>query len=154
MTSLRQTVMLYVTALLVIVGVTAAATSSVFVRYEVNRFQDTALQEVALNAGLIYRHEIQPRIDADVEDQLVVQIWDHAGQVLHRSGPPADLPQQARLGYNDVTAGGENWRVFRANDPQHAVQISQRWSAREDVAAYAAAGAAVPLLAAIPLAWL
>ncbi|MDB5548657.1 MAG: two-component sensor histidine kinase [Tardiphaga sp.] len=154
MTSLRQTVMLYVTVLLVIVGVTAAATSSVFVRYEVNRFQDTALQEVALNAGLIYRHEIQPRIDADVEDRLVVQIWDHAGRVLHRSGPPADLPQQARLGYNDVTAGGENWRVFRANDPQHAVQISQRWSAREDVAAYAAAGAAVPLLAAIPLAWL
>lgn len=154
MTSLRRTVMVYVTILLVIVGLSAAATAYVFVRYEVNSFQDNALQEVALNAGLIYRHDIEPRIDAELEDQLVVQIWDHAGTVLHRSGPPVDMPHQATLGYHDVTAGGEHWRVFLAKDPQHEVQISQRWSAREEVAAYAAAGAAMPLLAAIPIAWL
>lgn len=154
MTSLRKTVMVYVTVLLLIVGCAAAGTSYAFVKHEVNSFQDNALQEVALNAGLIYRHDIEPRIDAELEDQLVVQIWDHAGQVLHRSGPPVDMPYQTALGYNDVAAGGERWRVFRANDPQHAVQISQRVSAREEVAAHAAAGAAVPLIVALPLAWL
>ncbi|WP_315837146.1 ATP-binding protein [Bradyrhizobium prioriisuperbiae] len=154
MTSLRQTLMTHITVLLMIVGFAAAATAYVFVKYEVNSFQDNALQEVALNAGLIYRHEIQPRIDAELEDQLVVQIWDHDGKLLHRSGPHVDIPYRTDLGYFDVTAGGENWRVFRASDPQHAVQISQRWSAREEVAAYAAAGAAVPLIVAIPIAWL
>lgn len=154
MTSLRQTLMTHITVLLMIVGFAAAATAYVFVKHEVNSFQDNALQEVALNAGLIYRHEIQPRIEAELEDQLVVQIWDHDGKLLHRSGPHVDIPYRTDLGYFDATAGGENWRVFRASDPQHAVQISQRWSAREEVAAYAAAGAAVPLIVAIPIAWL
>jgi two-component system OmpR family sensor kinase len=154
MKSLQKTVMLYVTILLVVVGVTAAIVSYFFVKGEVNSFQDNALQEVALNAGLVYRHDIQPRIDAELEDQLVVQIWDHSERPLHRSGPPVDIPAQADLGYSDVTAGGERWRVFRARDSRHVIQISQRWSAREEVASYAAAGAVIPLIASIPLAWL
>jgi two-component system OmpR family sensor kinase len=154
MTSLRKTVMVYVTGLLMFVGFAAAAMSYVFVKHEINSFQDNALQEVALTAGLVFRHDIQPRIDAEIEDQLVVQVWDHSEQPLHRSGPPVEIPYQSQLGYFDVSAGGERWRVFRSRDSQHAIQISQRWSAREEVAAHAAAGAAIPLIVAIPLAWL
>ena len=62
MKSLRSTVMFYVTILLVAVSVAAAVTSYYFVKYEVNSFQDNALQEVALTAGLLFRNDIQPRI--------------------------------------------------------------------------------------------
>ncbi|MFZ2159985.1 MAG: ATP-binding protein [Bradyrhizobium sp.] len=151
---MRKTVMVYVTILLTVVGVAAAAMAYIFVKREVNSFQDNTLQEVALTAGMVFRHDIQPRIDAEVEDQLVVQVWDLSGQPLHRSGPSVEIPHQPELGYSNVSAGGERWRVFRSRDSQHAIQISQRWSAREEVATYAAAGAVVPLIAAIPLAWL
>jgi two-component system OmpR family sensor kinase len=154
MTSLRRTVMTYVTALLLLVGVAAAITSYYFVKMEVNSFQDNALHEVALTAGLVFRHDIEPRVDAELEDQLVVQVWDQSRQPVHHAGPSVDIPYQPELGYSDVTAGGERWRVFRSRDSQHAIQVSQRWSAREEVAAYAAAGAAVPLVVAIPIAWL
>jgi two-component system OmpR family sensor kinase len=154
MTSLRKTVMNYVTGLLVVIGVVAAITSYHFVKYEVNSFQDNALHEVAMAAGFVFRQDIEPRIDAELEDQLVIQIWDETRTPLHRSGPVVDIPLQAELGYADVTAGGERWRVFRSRDGNHAIQVSQRWSAREEVAAYAAAGASVPLIAAIPIAWL
>jgi two-component system OmpR family sensor kinase len=154
MTSLRKTVMNYVTGLLVVIGVAAAITSYHFVKYEVNSFQDNALHEVAMAAGFVFRQDIEPRIDAELEDQLVIQIWDETRTPLHRSGPVVDIPLQAELGYSDVTAGGERWRVFRSRDGNHAIQVSQRWSAREEVAAYAAAGASVPLIAAIPIAWL
>lgn len=154
MTSLRKTVMEYVTILLIVVGFAAATTSYYVVKHEVNSFQDNALQEVALTAGLIFRNDIQPRIDAELEDQLVVQVWDHFEKPLHRSGPPVEIPSQSALGYSNVTAGGERWRVFRARDSRHAIQISQRWSAREEVAAHAAIGAAAPLIVAVPLAWL
>jgi two-component system, OmpR family, sensor kinase len=154
MTSLRKTVMEYVTILLIVVGFAAATTSYYVVKREVNSFQDNALQEVALTAGLIFRNDIQPRIDAELEDQLVVQVWDHSEKPLHRSGPPVEIPSQSELGYSNVSAGGERWRVFRARDAQHAIQISQRWSAREEVAAHAAMGAAAPLIVAVPLAWL
>ncbi|QUS41573.1 two-component sensor histidine kinase [Tardiphaga alba] len=154
MTSLRKTVMGYVTGLLIFVGVAAAVTSYYFVKYEVNSFQDNALHEVAMTAGMVFRQDIEPRIDAELEDQLVIQIWNEAQQPLHRSGPVVDIPLQPELGYSDVTAGGERWRVFRSRDAGHAIQVSQRWSAREEVAAYAAAGAAVPLAVSIPIAWL
>lgn len=154
MTSLRKTVMNYVTGLLVVIGMAAAITSYHFVKYEVNSFQDNALHEVAMAAGFVFRQDIEPRIDAELEDQLVIQIWDEIRTPLHRSGPVVDIPLQAELGYADVTAGGERWRVFRSRDGNHAIQVSQRWSAREEVAAYAAAGASVPLIAAIPIAWL
>lgn len=154
MKSLRSTVMFYVTILLVAVSVAAAVTSYYFVKYEVNSFQDNALQEVALTAGLLFRNDIQPRIDAELEDQLVVQVWDLAGHPVHRSGPSFEIPHQRELGYSDVTQDGARFRVFRAQDSKHAIQISQRWSAREEVAAYAAAGAVLPLIASTPLAWL
>jgi two-component system, OmpR family, sensor kinase len=154
MTSLRKTVMIYVTVLLVAVGIAAATTSYFLVKREINSFQDNALQEVALTAGLAFRHDIQPRIDAELEDQLVVQVWDLSEQPVHRSGPPVEIPYQSELGYSDVTAGGERWRVFRSRDSQHAIQISQRWSAREEVATHAAMGASIPLIVAIPFAWL
>ncbi len=154
MKSLRRAVMVYVTILLVAVSVAAAVTSYYFVKYEVNSFQDNALQEVALTAGLLFRDDIQPRIDAELEDQLVVQVWDLGGLPVHRSGPSFDIPYQRELGYSDVTQDGVRFRVFRAQDSRHAIQISQRWSAREEVAAYAAAGAVLPLLASTPLAWL
>ena len=108
--------MVYVTVLLAVVGFAAAAMAYVFVKGEVNSFQDNALQEVALTAGLVFRDDIQPRIDAELEDQLVVQFWDHSAQPLHRSGPPLDVPLQPELGYSDVSAGGARWRVFRSRD--------------------------------------
>ena len=113
MTSLRNTVMVYVTVLLLAVGLAAAATSYFFVKREVNSFQDNALQEIALTAGLIFRHDIQPHIDAQFEDQLVVQVWDLAAQPLHQSGPAVEIPYQKELGYSDVSAGGERWLADR-----------------------------------------
>lgn len=154
MTSLRKTVMNHVTGLLIVIGVAAAVTSYYFVKYEVNSFQDNALHEVAMAAGMVFRHNIEPQSEAELEDQLVIQIWDEANAPLHRSGPAVDVPLQPALGFSDVTAGGERWRVFRSRDGGHAIQVSQRWSAREEVAAYAAAGASVPLIVSIPVAWL
>ena len=109
MTSLRKTVMEYVTILLIVVGFAAATTSYYVVKREVNSFQDNALQEVALTAGLIFRNDIQPRIDAELEDQLVVQVWDLSEKPLHRSGPPVEIPAQSELGIRmspRVASGG------------------------------------------------
>jgi two-component system, OmpR family, sensor kinase len=152
--SLQRTVMFYVTIFLAVAGTAAAVTSYYFVRYEVNSFQDNALHEVALTAGLAFRDDIRPNVQAELEDQLVVQVWNRSEQLVHRAGPPFEIPYQRQLGYSDVTVDGNSFRVFRAEDSKHAIQISQRWSAREEVAAYAAAGAVLPLVASMPLAWL
>ena len=112
--------------------------------------EGAAQDQAPLRAG---HRDVQdpPLLLAIALDRALLEL---SGKPLHRSGPPVEIPHQSALKYSDVTAGDERWRVFRARDAQHAIQISQRWSAREEVAAHAAMGAAAPLIAVIPLAWL
>lgn len=154
MTSLRKLLTARITILVVMIGLSASVMAYFLVRMELNSFQDNQLREVALNAGPTFRHDGHPRIDVEQEDLLVIQIWEHDGRLIHWSGPEQNIPMQPGLGYFNVTAGGERWRVFRLQDAKHAVQVSQRWSAREEVATHAAAGAVVPVALAVPLTWL
>lgn len=57
-------------------------------------------RSVALTAGLIFRHGIQPCIDTEFEDQLDVQIRRRSEQSLHPSGSPVEAPT------------GTNWAIL------------------------------------------
>jgi two-component system OmpR family sensor kinase len=153
--SIRKTALTRITILLAVVGFAAVVLSYVFVKNETNSFLDTQLRKIALNAGPGLSAGAQTPFPGDEpEDELVVQIFDKSGRLVHDSSPTIGMPQLSQLGYSDVRAAGEDWRVYRAADDQHAVQVAQRRSFRENLAARAATGAAVPLLLAIPLAWL
>ena len=93
-------------------------------------------------------------MESEDEDQLVIRIWDRSGLLIHRSGPPVDIPWQKKAErLSDVVADGRQWRVYRWSHARHDVQIAQTWSARREIAFHAATGAALPLLFAIPFAW-
>ncbi|MEH6952459.1 ATP-binding protein [Nitrobacter sp. NHB1] len=132
----------------------AASTMSFFlVAFEMNKFLDAQLQEIAINVAPGERRDADPLLDAEHEDQLVVRIWDRSGNLVHRAGPPVDIPWRSQPGLTDVVAEGQEWRVYRWSHAQHNIQIAQAWSARREIARFAAAGAALPLLLSIPLAW-
>lgn len=154
MSSLRTAVLVRVTFLLMIVSFATALTSYLLAKLEANKFLDAQLAEAAMSAGKkALRKHVQPKHDPDPEDRLVVQIWDGADALMLASGPKINIPRQPSEGYFDVIADGKAWRTFRASDGRRVVQISQRWSAREEIAARAATGAALPFVVAIPLAW-
>lgn len=155
MISIRKTALTRITILLAVVGLAAVVLSYALVRDETNSFLDTQLRKIALNAGPGLSPGSQTPVPGEeAEDELVVQIFDRSGHILHDSAPTIAMPELRQLGYSDVHAGGEEWRLYRAVDDQHAVQVAQRQSFRESLATRAATGAAVPLLLAIPLAWL
>jgi two-component system, OmpR family, sensor kinase len=154
MISLRRTITVRATGMLAIVGLVASASTFALVSYEMNKFLDAQLQEVAVNAGPDDRREAGPLLDSEDEDQLVVRIWDQSGRVIHRSGPDIDIPWQAQPGLSDLTAAGQSWRVYRWSHARQDIQIAQTWSARHEIALHAATGAALPLLLAVPFAWL
>jgi two-component system, OmpR family, sensor kinase len=154
MTSLRKIILTRVTLLLTLVSLATATTSYVLVRLEANGFLDNQLTEVARNAGVGLEDDAEPPADPELEDRLVVQIWDRDGNLIRVRGPEANIPAQKDLGFSDVSVGGEDWRIYRASDAQRVIQISQRWSAREEIATRAAIGAALPFAFGIPLAWI
>lgn len=155
MKSLRQTILVRVTVLLTIISVITAMTSYFLVKREANKFLDAQLAEIAKNVGEPLQANVVPKLNPEIEDRLVVQVWNRSGPMVHVSGPDTDLPRQASEGYfNAVASSGAAWRVFQASDGEHVVQVSHRWSAREEIANRAAMGAALPFIAAVPLMWL
>lgn len=154
MSSLRKTIITRVIVLVAAIGLSGTATAFVLVTLEMNKFLDAQLQETAINLGQTNRNSVIPLSETEDEDHLVVWIWDRSGNLIHRSGPLAEIPWQPRAGLSDVAENGQEWRVYRLSDANHDIQIAQRWSARREIATHAATGAALPFLAAIPLAWL
>jgi two-component system OmpR family sensor kinase len=154
MNSLYRAIITPVTALLVIFYVAATAASFGFVTYEANKFLDAQLQEVAIHIAPDGDSSKDSLLETEDEDLLVVRVWDRLGSVIYRGGPPIEIPWTSQAGLSDVTADGQIWRVYRWSTAGHNIQIAQTWSARREIAAFAATGAALPLLLTVPLAWL
>ena len=152
--SLRKTILVWVTVLLAVVGAGAIAASYGFVKDEADSLLDTQLRQIALNAGEGLSEDAGPRkAHKGNEDDVVVQIWDASGEAILRTSP-INIPRQSKLGFADVEFAGKSWRVYTSSDGRRTAQVAQRWSAREELAGNAALGAALPILGAIPIAWL
>ena len=65
MISLRRTITVRGTAMLAIVGLAAAASTLALVSYEMNKFLDAQLQEIAVNVGPGDRSEAGPLLDSE-----------------------------------------------------------------------------------------
>jgi two-component system, OmpR family, sensor kinase len=153
MMSLRQTILVWITVLLAIIGVGATAASYHFAKVEADKLLDTQLRQIAHNAGEGLSADALPRMAHSVEDEVVIQIWNASGEaILHTSS--VNLPRQSKLGFTDLDVAGKSWRVYTSSDGRRTAQVAQQWSARQEIAGNAALGAALPILGAIPIVWL
>ena len=87
----------------------------------------------------------------EVEEGLVVQIWNRNGLQLYFSHPGSKLPQRAELGFSTVETQRGIWRVYSALERNNVVQVAQPMSVRQNLAAGMALRALVPLLVLLPL---
>ena len=80
MRSLRRTALLWMTAMLSIVGIAGAAVSYRLASDEANAFLDSQLRQIALNAGEgVTDASGPPPAQHDPEDEFAVEIWNGAG---------------------------------------------------------------------------
>jgi two-component system, OmpR family, sensor kinase len=151
--SLRRTIVIWITALFAVVGAGAGTASYLLAKWEADKLLDAELRQIALNAGEGLSADAMPRMTHSPEDEVVIQIWNASGDAIFQSSSIA-LPRQSALGFADVDFAGKRWRVYAASDGRRTAQVAQRWSARDELAQNAAFGAAMPIVAAIPIAWL
>lgn len=152
--SLRRTALVWMTAVLALVGIATFVISYRLARDEAAEFLDGQLRQVALNAGKGLRAGVGASGDQDPEDQLAVTIWDADGRIVHASLPDVKIAPPDRPGFSDAKAAGERWRVYVASGDGRTVEVAQRATVRDEIAGSAALGAAAPLLIVIPLSWL
>jgi two-component system OmpR family sensor kinase len=151
--SLRRTILVWITALFAVVGASAAMASYFLAKWETDKLLDAELRQIAVNAGEGLSADAVPHTAHSSEDEVVIQIWNSSGDAILQSSSNV-LPRQSTLGFADVDIAGKSWRVYAASDGRRTAQAAQRWSARNELAQNAALGAAMPIVAAIPIAWL
>ncbi|HQT63136.1 MAG: hypothetical protein B7Z75_11695 [Acidocella sp. 20-57-95] len=153
--SLRRTALVWITALLAVMGVITTAAAYRYSESETAVFLDGQLRQIALNAGPELSTANAPTApDQDPEDNFAVTIWDAAGHEIHQSLPGIDIPLQPRAGFTEVRSGGEAWRVYTLRGRDRVVQVAQRMTVRDEIASNAALGAALPVVLLLPLSWL
>jgi len=118
--------------------------------HEADEQSDLRLREVAWALPPHLGDGVQVPKDADLDDAVLVQVWDAAGRVAYVSEPSQALPRQSLAGYGSITHRGERWRVYGERRADYYMQIAQPFAMRERIAAHMALRIVPPLLALLP----
>jgi len=122
-------------------------------RGEANELFDYQMRKIVAS---LPRQAFSPMIEngdggPELDDQIMIQIWDNTGVVIYHSHGQASLPLQAELGFTYVRQSNGLWRVYSAQIGNTVVQIAQPQSARNQIAAQMAVKTVTPLLLLFPL---
>jgi two-component system OmpR family sensor kinase len=157
MTSIRRTLLLWLTAGLL--AAVAAATVLVYMNAsdEAGALFDYQMRQMAAampSQGVGPLAGDRP-FGIDVDEDVVIQIWDREGLRIYYSHERPNLPTRARLGFETVQTARGAWRVYTVQSGATTLQVAQPMSARRTLARKMALRTVAPLLLALPvLVWL
>jgi two-component system OmpR family sensor kinase len=149
--SLRRRLLWFVLAAILGVAVMQAGTVYRSALQQADAMFDEHLRQMArsLRSGVPFA---LPLDEAEAEDrfEVYVQIWGLDGTQIFRSTRSA-LPPRAVLGFSDVEAHGNRYRVYTLQTPLQTVQIAQNLDARSARARALAVRAVLPFVLLTPL---
>ncbi|MBK5204742.1 MAG: sensor histidine kinase N-terminal domain-containing protein [Polaromonas sp.] len=149
--SLRKRLLWFVLVAILLAAVLQALTAYRGALRQADALFDEHLQQMARSM----RNGVplgSPLVEGDAADgfDLYVQIWGPDGTQLFRSTHSA-LPPRAVLGFSDVEANGNHYRVYTLQTALQTVQIAQDLSARTARARALALTAVLPFALLTPL---
>ena len=146
--SLKRRLLWFVLVAILLAAVLQAVTTYRGALRQADALFDDHLQQMARSLrGGIPLGLPQAGAEEDSGYDLFVQIWGQDGTQIFRSSHSA-LPPRAVLGFSDVEAHGNRYRVYTLQTPLQTVQIAQDLSART------ARARSLALRAVLPFAWL
>jgi len=149
--SLRKRLLWFVLAAILGVAVMQAGTVYRSALQQADAMFDEHLRQMArsLRSGVPFA---LPLDEAEAEDrfEVYVQIWGLDGTQIFRSTRSA-LPPRAVLGFSDVEAHGNRYRVYTLQTALQTVQIAQNLDARSARARALAVRAVLPFVLLTPL---
>ncbi|WP_457279432.1 ATP-binding protein [Polaromonas sp. P5_D5] len=149
--SLRRRLLWFILAAIFLAALLQAATAYRGALQQADAMFDDHLQQMArsLRSGIPLNI---PLDEADEDDrfEVYVQIWGQDGTQIFRSTRSA-LPPRAVLGFSDVEAHGNRYRVYTLQTALQTVQIAQDLDARSARARTLAVRAVLPFAYLTPL---
>ena len=149
--SLKRRLLWFVLVAILLAAVVQAITAYQGALRQADAMFDDHLQQMARSLrGGVPLGIAQLEDDEDTGFDVYVQIWGPDGTQIFRSTRSA-LPPRAVLGFSDVEAHGNQYRVYTLQTPSQTVQIAQDLSARTARARALALRAVLPFALLTPL---
>ena len=151
MRSIRRELLLWL-LLGLVVAVAAAATSTYYqARREAKELFDYQLKQLALSVANEGLSLLPQANDTERDEDFAIQVWDANQRLLYASRPGVEIPSLLEPGYANVATHRGHWRVFGVRAHGRLVQVAQRLSVHEELAAAMAFRVVAPLLVILPL---
>jgi two-component system OmpR family sensor kinase len=150
--SLRKRLLWFILAAIFLAALLQAATAYRGALQQADAMFDEHLQQMArsLRSGIPLNSPLLDEVDSDDRCEVYVQIWGQDGTQIFRSTRSA-LPPRAVLGFSDVEAHGNRYRVYTLQTALQTVQIAQDLDARSARARALAVRAVLPFVFLTPL---
>ena len=167
MTSLRAKLLIFLLAIISVAWVATAALSFFDTHHEIDELFDAQLAQSAKVLLAQARHDLKDAREEDdgiaaevasaghkYERKIAFQIWDKHGRLLLRSASAPLQPLAARGGgFADAVIESKSWRVYTQWDEEGEIrlQVGERHSVRNELAASVAQRLLVPMGVALPV---
>lgn len=148
--SIRRTLQLWLLG-----GVTLCTLGTGFLTYTVmrdesNELFDRQLRQLVVTVPHDFTASIPTVPDGEAEDDIVVQVWNTAGDLLYVAPPGRVLPRSAKVEFSEMVFREQHWRVYARYHKGNYVQAAQPIETRNELAGQMALGATAPFLLLIP----
>ena len=124
-------------------------------RAETEALFDAQMQRIALSLsgslGAGAFSDDAPGADTPDAREMIIQIWRADGLMLYRSPQGRLLPPQTAIGFSDIAAAGEHYRVYALRTATQVVQVAQQTEARQRMAGQLALRAVLPIALLAPV---
>jgi two-component system OmpR family sensor kinase len=157
MKSLRRSILLWMAALLLAVGVLSAFGTYFYVKGEATGAVDTQLKQIAqfVSSTNTTRSTSDNSVDvANPEDLFLIEVWDQQKNLLRSSDKLNSLAPPLVTGFTDQNIKGQRWRSYSFVGGLNLVRVSLPADVSDEQASNAAFQVALPAALVIPLSWL
>ncbi|MES2025252.1 MAG: hypothetical protein V4448_06830 [Pseudomonadota bacterium] len=151
MMTIRRQLLIYLFGGMISATLLAGFATYIQVRSEMGEMFDYQIKQIAiaLPAELSNGHQLPD--ESDLDDEVVMQIWDGNNQLVFTSAPTIQLKKVNGFGFNYTSFKDKKWRVYSELDQGRTIQISQPVAIRNRMAVSMALRSLIPFVILIPL---
>lgn len=151
MMTIRRQLLIYLFGGMISATLLAGFATYIQVRSEMGEMFDYQIKQIAiaLPAELSNGHELPA--ESDLEDEIVMQIWDGNNQLVFTSAPTIQIQKVHGFGFNYTSFKDKKWRIYSELDQGRTIQISQPVAIRNHIAVSMALRSLIPFVILIPI---
>lgn len=152
MRPLRQQLLIWLLGGMLMSTLLTGAMLYVQVNEEANELFDYQLKQMATTLPADLTMPAQPLWGPDPKENedIVVQVWDGAGQTIYQSSAGVALPHFLSAGFHTISLHDKLWRAYVVARHDRFIQVAQPTSTRQKLAAEMALRSLLPFAVLIP----